>query len=145
MTVPKKTKKSSTSAPRRRRRRAAIVVEEARPEALDEDGGDSVFRIEKGAKLAWPEQLELVRETSRFALHQSNAKEAITVAQFLVDIGIKVLENLHERPIIMLIDGEPLHRLIQNIHERAEESDVSTDEVIEALLTKLGVTSVGYN
>lgn len=143
MTTAKKPKKSDTSAPRRRRR-AVTVVEEARL-SDDDDHGDSVFRVEKGAKLAWPEQLELVRETSRFALHQSNAKEAVTIAQFLVDIGVKVLENLHERPIIMLIDGEPLHRLIQNIHKRAEESDVSTDEVIEALLTKLGVTSVGYN
>lgn len=141
MTAPKKAKKTaaaSPSAPRRRRRRAPD-----NQEFVDDSTG--FFRVEKNVKLTWPEQLDLVRETSRFALHQSNAKEAVTIAQFLVDVGIRVLETLHERPIIMLIDGEPLHRLIQNIQQRAEESDATTDEVIEALLTKLGVTSVGYN
>lgn len=115
-----------TPPPRRVRRKASIF-----------DAAPPDDRLPEPPALTWPMQLELVRETSRLALRQCNSAEAVAVGEFMLNVGVKVLEVIGERPIMVIEKDTLLDQLIARIHQHAEDQALDIADVIEALLLKL--------
>jgi len=87
--------------------------------------------------LTWPMQLELVRETSRLALRQCSSTEAVLLGEFLLSVGVRVLEVVDDRSVMVIEKDTLLDQLIARIHQRAEDQALDVADVIETLLLKL--------
>lgn len=124
------TASAATKPPKAPRARARLRIPE--PDELE-----SEIHLEGPAKLTWPMQLELVRETSRIALRQCDQEEALAVGEFMLNVGVKVLELINNRPVMVIEKDTVLDRLITQIQQRAEDTSSSVQDVMEGLILKL--------